>query len=739
MTRDELFDKVIELLKGPESGYIDFLQSMVDSDDYLNLEELKELAKSDPWKIARWLINEGIIDERYFVTDSEPTKMKFNEWLKENYNLDVITFSEKPEGYKRQLRASYDYYLHPENYEDVETKDSKISDIIKEKPEGYVIYSEKGKRLSKAYKTKKEAEERLKQIEMFKHMKKDALEHPELYNKKIKITVNNVLSNMIDRLFGQTDVVSRTVKGKNEIEYVLLYDGRVEYLLRRFRKPYKVLDSRYKNYDIEKKEDYWQVWIDTVDEDRKLAGDFPSEEEAREWIDAQTNTPTKSVYHTYDVYYTDYETDKEMVEENIRAKSEAQAKKIVKSMYGKRIYGYPHDAILRDSKKEIKDNMVEEVKRWLEKYLVKKDDPNNKLGKTHIRPLKNEERLPRGVHHKAATETSGIVHYKDGDYYWYIDGNDNLQVERHIRDSLDKRFVCESYFDINGKGLEDRFETNHLDKAREWVWGKTNKGYLGRIIDKESGEIWTILPDEEEELMDLSVEPEKNETVHLWNVEWYNKNGVKFRGEFDAEEDAKAFIESHQDEDHVEMKIVEEDRSLTDSALKVDPKNLENKIKNVLLKFLKTQGYDESDLNDWFVIEIKPFTNDEGDSGIHVQIRNDLYDYYELPDETVDELNEIVKPGYFEPYYETVWDAYMFDTMIKDSENGEEIHTVKYITYTQYDLGFDEVDLEEDEEIVEEYETFEEAEEAAKKNMYGTKGQYVEVYLDEKHFRDYEA
>lgn len=49
-----------------------------------------------------------------------------------------------------------------------------IDDVIKKESEGYVIYSEKGKRLSKAYSTKKAAEERLKQIEMFKHMKKDS-------------------------------------------------------------------------------------------------------------------------------------------------------------------------------------------------------------------------------------------------------------------------------------------------------------------------------------------------------------------------------------------------------------------------------------------------------------------------------------------------------------------------------------------------------------------------------------
>ena len=53
----------------------------------------------------------------------------------------------------------------------LETKSLSIGDVIKEENGGYVIYSKKGKKLSKVYKNKKDAEERLKEIEMFKHMK----------------------------------------------------------------------------------------------------------------------------------------------------------------------------------------------------------------------------------------------------------------------------------------------------------------------------------------------------------------------------------------------------------------------------------------------------------------------------------------------------------------------------------------------------------------------------------------
>ena len=44
--------------------------------------------------------------------------------------------------------------------------------MIKKTTTGYRVTSEKGKALSKPDLTKKQAETRLKQVEMFKHMKK---------------------------------------------------------------------------------------------------------------------------------------------------------------------------------------------------------------------------------------------------------------------------------------------------------------------------------------------------------------------------------------------------------------------------------------------------------------------------------------------------------------------------------------------------------------------------------------
>lgn len=44
--------------------------------------------------------------------------------------------------------------------------------MVRKEKGGYKVYSEKGKPLSKTYKTKKEANRRLQQIEFFKHKKK---------------------------------------------------------------------------------------------------------------------------------------------------------------------------------------------------------------------------------------------------------------------------------------------------------------------------------------------------------------------------------------------------------------------------------------------------------------------------------------------------------------------------------------------------------------------------------------
>lgn len=61
-------------------------------------------------------------------------------------------------------------------------------------------------------------------------------------------------------------------------------------------------------------------------------------------------------------------------------------------------------------------------------------------------------------------------------------------------------------------------------------------------------------------------------------------------------------------------------------------------------------------------------------------------------------------------------------------------YIVKWITYIQYFGG----EIETDEEIEEEYDTYEEALKEARKNKYGHRGQFVEVYINNSWEREYE-
>ena len=62
-------------------------------------------------------------------------------------------------------------------------------------------------------------------------------------------------------------------------------------------------------------------------------------------------------------------------------------------------------------------------------------------------------------------------------------------------------------------------------------------------------------------------------------------------------------------------------------------------------------------------------------------------------------------------------------------------YIVKWITYIQYYGG----EIESDEEIEEEYDTLEQARQEAQKRKYGHRGQYVEVYLNDRLIKEYEV
>lgn len=125
-----------------------------------------------------------------------------------------------------------------------------------------------------------------------------------------------------------------------------------------------------------------------------------------------------------------------------------------------------------------------------------------------------------------------------------------------------------------------------------------------------------------------------------------------------------------------------------------------DKIKSKVLHYLDKLGYNEQDFNDYFVIEEKEFVNDEGDKATHIQIRNDLVDYYEAEaDGLMTQLDDLVAPGYFEPYDAYVWDAYIWEDDLKEdlSEVSLDDANIDEIEVDDADVNFN---VEEVEDIV---------------------------------------
>lgn len=124
-------------------------------DEYKQLVETKDLEKI-----------KAFIDKLYELRKEGLSKN--DEFAKEN-----LIFKEfRKHGYLKKLKT---LQIKLESKE-LSLSDSKIDDVIRKTNKGYVIYSEKGKRLSKPFSSKEDAEERLKEIEMFKHMKDSASE-----------------------------------------------------------------------------------------------------------------------------------------------------------------------------------------------------------------------------------------------------------------------------------------------------------------------------------------------------------------------------------------------------------------------------------------------------------------------------------------------------------------------------------------------------------------------------------
>lgn len=266
-------------------------------DEELDMEDVKEYWKNKKEDIEDsvqpdYLKNAGIENKIF----DKPKWIKVEYWLEGRMEYDRHYAS----SYEQAVDEVFGAYKPGTNLRLVSVHDSSINDIIKKEADGYVIYSEKGKKLSKAYKTKEEAEKRLRQIEYFKHKGKDSMKDDKLYIYQFPKDLTKADLRYLDKYnleyLGHVssegdqpeDVL---VKGTledltNYAEECLAYDLNKDYLYEADEFDTELIedtfikDSRYLNYDIIKTDNGWyQV---NLDGDIK---EYPTIEEVKYAID----------------------------------------------------------------------------------------------------------------------------------------------------------------------------------------------------------------------------------------------------------------------------------------------------------------------------------------------------------------------------------------------------------------------------------------------------------------------
>ena len=128
-----------------------------------------------------------------------------------------------------------------------------------------------------------------------------------------------------------------------------------------------------------------------------------------------------------------------------------------------------------------------------------------------------------------------------------------------------------------------------------------------------------------------------------------------------SKEEAREFLDSVDINDRNNYDVVEESLKGEKLVEEKSESSLVKKIKESIKAFLESNGWESDDI-ELFVIEEEPFVDGEGNKANHIQIRNDLIGFYRAVDlGLIDNLDEIVDPGYFEPYSRFVWDAYIWE------------------------------------------------------------------------------
>jgi len=99
--------------------------------------------------------------------------------------------------------------------------ESKVDETIRKKKDGWHVYSKKGKHLGGPYSTKKKAEDRLDQVEKFKHMKEEYLRKIE-NRSKLSEQVGDADANLVRDIIGEDIPEDKVLDAYNSMKETIL-------------------------------------------------------------------------------------------------------------------------------------------------------------------------------------------------------------------------------------------------------------------------------------------------------------------------------------------------------------------------------------------------------------------------------------------------------------------------------------------------------------------------------------
>lgn len=264
--------------------------------------------------------------------------------------------------------------------------------------------------------------------------------------------------------------------------------------------------------------------------------------------------------------------------------------------------------------------------------------------------------------HYGSIEDSDLIEsFYDDLYNDIMNGLDIDESLKHVKEAVDDKNATDTEVDTV------------VDKARAY-WANEVKFQLENLEDLSKDE--RILKASEEQIEDMAnriadkIINDDNiwDTVNTAIKEYILKDeymaGAEMKNVAKEVKTSNSDANKEEKEEKKESLDIkkEEESNKEETIIEKVENSIVSKIKSKILHYLKKIGYDEKDFNDYFVIQEKEFINDEGDKATHIQIRNDLVDFYEAEESNlISELDEIVNPGYFEPYDAYVWDAYIWD------------------------------------------------------------------------------